>query len=306
MSPSYIPLDRSRRLRNLVSAVFDIMHAAFKPLIQSVFAIAGPWMFIVGVGGGMMLQSTFLKMGSSADPSWQGATGSLVASTFLTIIGYVVAVISQHLVVLAYLKIYHDEKRAASVAETWAYIKKNWKRLLGAAALQQAVIVLPSLLLFMLVAGVGLMELSFIPFLLMIYLFIPAQMVGCLYVFGGLDARESVRKAFALTRGRWWRQVVVYGALGIVQYIVITPALLILAIAIFLAVFASMEGGMDDMAMPMRIYSAVSAVLFSVLYLVANTFMFVGVVLNYFDALEQDEAPSLAARIENIGAEATQ
>lgn len=306
MSPSYIPLDRSRRLRNLVSAVFDIMHAAFKPLIQSVFAIAGPWMFIVGIGGAMWLQSIFVKMDNRADASWQNATGSLVASIFLMVIGYVVAVISQHLVVLAYLKIYHDEKRAASVAETWAYIKKNWKRLLGAAVLQQAVIVLPSLLLFMLIAGVGLIELSFIPFFLMIYLFVPAQMVGCLYVFGGLNVRDCVRKAFALTRGRWWRQVVVYGALGIVQYIVVTPALLILAIALFLAIFASMEGGMDDMAGPMRIYSAVSAVLFSILYLVANTFMFVGVVLNYFDALEQDEAPSLAARIENIGAEVAQ
>lgn len=306
MSPSYIPLDRSRRLRNLVSAVFDIMHVAFKPLIQSVFAIAGPWMFIVGVGGTMMLQAAFMGMDNGTDTSWQNATASLVASTFLMIIGYVIAVISQHLVVLAYLKIYHDEKRAASVAETWAYIKKNWKRLLGAAALQQAVIVLPSLMLFVLIAGTGLIALSFIPFFLMIYLFVPAQMVGCLYVFGGLSARESVRKAFALTRGRWWRQVVVYGALGIVQYIVVTPALLILAIAVFLAVFASMDGSMDDMAVPMRIYSAVSAVLFSVLYLVANTFMFVGVVLNYFDALEQDEAPSLVARIENIGAEATQ
>ena len=300
MNQQKIEFQRYRDFGQVISATFEFLRQNFGPLLKSIIFIAGPFILLAGIFGGLYQKNVFSFN--------MVKTVSDISVPFLLYILFIFLSMTFMIAILyEYIKIYlkRDEESAIQIDEVWIAVRsKIIKYLLFSIGyfliifVAAMLVVIPLFFLFNVAANPFAIFLIFLIVLFpLIYFSVIISIAFTAAMLEDSGLFTSISRAFYLTNKRWWITFGLVFVLGLIQgfmgFIFQIPQY----IAMMVIMFNTMDGNQADgiTEIIMIITSIIAA--FSFVFYSVNL---VGVALHYFSLVEQKDAKGLLEKIESI------
>jgi hypothetical protein len=300
MNQQKIEFQRYRDFGQVISGTFEFLRQNFGPLLKSIIFIAGPFILLAGIFGGIYQKNVF---------SFNVVkTLSDISFPFLLYILFIfLSMVFMMAILYEYIKIYlkPNSEGAIQIDEVWIAVRSKIIRYILFSIgyflivfIAAMLVVIPLFFLFNVAANPFAI---FLIFLIVVFPIIYLSVVmsigftAAMFEDNGLFA--SINRAFYLIKKRWWMTFGLVFVLGLIQgfmgFIFQIPQYIAMMVIMFNTIDGNQADGITEIIMiATSIIASFSFVFYSV--------NLVGIALHYFSLVEQKDAKGLLDKIESI------
>ena len=207
MNKPFIEFRKQRDFSAILSDTFGFIRNEFKPLMKTIFNIAGPAIviFMLSLGAYNYVSGDIFNLSTFGEPSFN--SGNIVV-TLVTVLCYFVSAIAAYILtvasVLFYIKSYVDNKGITDQNEIKENVYKSFWSFFGLSFLKGVTIVIATML-------------CVFPVL---YAMVPMAIVFSIYVFEPRrSSSDAFSESFRLVKIDFWTAFGAFIVLGIIYYI---------------------------------------------------------------------------------------
>lgn len=259
----------------LLNATFEFIKQNYKILFKSIIFIAGPFILLAGIFGGIY-QSTMFSF--DLEPEVQEFAIPFLLDMLFMVLAYLAIGVVAYSFILLYLEKPVEE---IDVDDIW----QKGKSIIW-------ILIITGILYTLLVA------LGFVLIIIPgIYLLVMLSPIYMIRLIEGKSFTEAVSRSANLISGKWWFTFgflivlgIIQGFLGFVFYI---PMYIITFISMFAGMDGSSPGAVSEITL--IIGSIISS--FGIIFYVISI---IGISFHYFNLVEQKDAPGLMKKIEEL------
>ncbi|HSP88224.1 MAG TPA: hypothetical protein VLN45_08820 [Ignavibacteriaceae bacterium] len=274
-----IEFRKVRDFGDLMNVTFEFIRQNFKQLGKSLLFIAGPFILISGILGGIYQSNTFSFI--SLRSLYQIGTPFLLYVFSQLLVYLVISLISFNFVLL-YIKKDQNQQtdKPIEVDEVWEGVRKYFW--MAFFTMIGSIILTLVGLVFLIVPG--------------IYLSIVLVNLLMIRMNEGLGFIDAVKKANSLISKNWWFTFAFILILSVIEYFFSFIFQLPQLVVSFIIGFSTMSGGKSDVSEIIIMIASIFASFSLFFYII----MFIGLAFHYFNLVEQKEAVGLLQKIESI------
>ncbi len=309
-----INFHRTRDFSQKMNVTFDFIRQNFKPLMKSIFLIAGPPALIASLFMGTFFQdfltaSMMVGRGDENPFMTLGANPTFWAQLILAMIFFMLSSVATVATVNNYLLLYEEKSSSdIKVTQVWERVRSTFGMYLGTTILFYLLIVALYIVMVLAIAGIAALS----PVLAVFggigifcgffYLVVGTLLIYIVRTYERVGFFEAISRSFFLIRGKWWSTLgiffVLYLIVVIVSYIFMIPSYVISMIASLHQVGV---GGVGEPGETQKLIGVISFTLYYVAQMLMYSLPNVGLAFQYFNLVERKEAKGLLGQIDTIG-----
>jgi hypothetical protein len=308
-----IEFQQTRDFGKKVNVTFEFVRQNFKPLVKSIFVIAGPAVLLGSLFLGLFFASFFATtLNTHRDPQETLRYVSSVSFWLRLGLMYLFLFLS-YVVTLAtingYAELYFRKRtNQIELGEIWESVRALIWKYFGSALL---FLVCACILVIVIVAGVAVFRTAsgffvglwfMASFIGIIYLAIGVSLLFFIQAHEGLNFFQAAARSLWLIRGKWWSTfglTFILALVGVViSYIFIIPFYVYMGISMAHGVTS---GGNPEMSDSMRAAMFVFFAIYYMAQMLLQALPQLGLVFQYFNLVERREARGLIDDINQFG-----
>jgi len=308
-----IEFHQTRDFGKKISDTFWFIKQNFKPLIKSIFIIAGPAVLIGSFLMGSFISDLFSMMPKMGRGNPEETLRYFTTSAYWMKVGLLYAFVSLCYIstlatINAYAELYYEKRtNLIQVSEVWDKARGLMLKYLGTLLLMIVCIaffilaVVALSIMFQKFSAAIMVLFIIASIVLFIYLFVGISMTFFIQAHEGSGFFEAANRSLQLIKSKWWSTFGISFVLaligGAISYIFILPYY------IFIFITAMHAGSARAAEIPESMKTA--TYIFLTLYYMAQMLLQVlpqlGLVFQYFNLVERKEAKGLISDIEKFG-----
>jgi len=290
------------------NATFEFLRQEFKPLMNALLYIAGPFIVLGGIMGAYYQKNSISMMNLSldseeffADDFWISAV-VMIAFSFLAYI-FIFATLNE------YIKIYNQKNTSVQAQEVWSSVKSNLGDYFLSAIGLSFILLGIGIVMGLIAAGIIASNILFLNILLILGIFIGTffMMVAFYISYIAFNTEKlglfsSLGRTISILKGNWFSTlglfIVSWLMSSLLNIIFSLPNLILTSLSVFHAATAD-EGVQLSLGQEI-IYGFTAFIASSGGFFISIIIMLI-MIFQYYNLVEQSDATGLMGRINAIG-----